>query len=287
MDQPRTILRASLRSALALALLATYACDGGTGVDGPQNVAVNFRVVTSTGAAAAQAPLSPAVVASDGPAAVVGPPMVIEGTNGTLRIDEIRLIVAEVELDSDDDRCGGTGDDDGSVDDDDCDFEAPPAFMDIPLDGEPVRVLDGLIAPGTYDELEFEIEDLEDDEEDAEFAAEIATLRERILDEFPDWPRKATALVVGVFDSPETGAVSFRVYLEAEIEVERRLTPALVVGADGGVEGELTVDIMPHLWFTRSDGSVMPLHVYDFDTTGEVLEFEVEMEHGFVEIEID
>lgn len=287
MNKARSTQPPLMRFALALALLAGYACDGGTGVDGPQNVAVNFRVVAGTGASAALVPVSAAVVESDGPVAVVGPPMVIEGSNGTLAIEEIRLIVAEVELDSDDDRCGGSGDDVGVLDDDDCDFEAAPSFMDLPLDGAPVRVLDGLIAPGTYDELEFEIEDLEDDEEDGDFANEIAALRDRILQEFPDWPRKATALVVGTFDSPETGAVSFRVFLEAEIEVERPLIPALVVGADGGADGALTVDIMPHLWFTRSDGSVMPLHLHDFDATGEVLEFELEMEHGFIEVEIN
>jgi hypothetical protein len=278
--------RPLIRSALALAFLTVSACDGGTGIEGPQNVAVNFRAVAGTGTSAALAPISPALVESDGPAAALGSPMVLEGSNGTLTIDEIRLIVAEVELDSDDDRCSGA-DEGGPIDDDDCDFEAPPAFMELPLDGEPVRVLEGLIAPGTYDELEFEIEDLEDDEEDGDFAAEIASLRDRIMQEFPDWPRKATALVVGRFDSPGSGSVPFRVYLEAEIEVERRLTPALVVGADGGADGVLTVDIMPHLWFTRSDGSVLPLHLYDFDVTGEVLEFEVEMEHGFIEVDID
>ena len=163
----------------------------GTGVEDPQAVALNFRAVvpsTSTHLVAGEA------------LGIAGPPMTIEGTNGTLRIDEIRVIVAEVELSGEEDHC-----DDGSPETDDCaDVEAPPRFLDLPLDGEPVQAFVGTIPPGQYDELEFEIEDLEDDESDTAFAAEIAALRDEIQGEFPDWPRNATALVAGS-SSPRTG----------------------------------------------------------------------------------
>ena len=288
----RSISRSGRRVAGALLVgVALTACDDALGVNGGGVVALNFRVATT--------PSSPQLTAvsgaDDGPAAVAGPPMLIAGTNGTLTISEIRLIVAEVELEGeDDDFCDddGSGGEDssgsgGSFDDDDCaDFEAPPRFLDLPLDGQPIEAFVGLIPPGVYDELEFEIEDLEDDDEDTEFAAEIAALRARILDEFPDWPRKATALVVGTFESEADGIIDFRVYVEAEIEVERDLVPPLVVG-DGDVAAELTVDIRPDIWFKRSDGSVLPLHLYDSDTTGSLLELEVELEDGFTEIEID
>lgn len=287
----RNILRSTGRvGAALLTAAALVACDDTLGVDGARAVALNFRVSTTS-----TPQLAAVSGAQGGPALVAGPPMVIEGTNGTLTISEIRLIVAEVELKGeDDDFCDddGPGDDDssgsGSFDDDDCeDFEGPPRFLDLPLDGEPVEAFVGLIPPGVYDELEFEIEDLEDDEDDTEFAAEIVALRQEILDEFPDWPRKATALVVGTFESEADGIMEFRVYLEAEIEVERELVPNLVVGDDGGVVADLTVDIRPDIWFAGSDGSVLPLHLYDFDLTGSLLELEVEFEDGFAEIEID
>jgi len=159
--------------------------------------------------------------------------------------------------------------------------------IDEDLDGQPIEAFSGLIPPGTYDELEFEIEDLEDDEEDTQFAAEIEALREAIQDEFPDWPRKATALVVGSFDAVGGGSTDFRVYIEAEIEIERALQPPLVVDVDGASSSALTVDIRPDLWFARSDGSVLNLSLYDYDETGQVLEFELEMEEGFLEIEIE
>lgn len=260
---------------LIAALPFAAACGDLVGANGPQHVDVNFRV----GAAGAAALAATAPNAS-GPAGIAGPPMTVVGSNGTLTIDEIRLIVAEVELKGDDDPCERAGEGD------DCaDFEAPPRFLDLPLDGEPITAFGGMIPPGTYDELEFEIEDLEDDEEDTQFAAEIEVLRAAILAEFPDWPRKGTALVVGSFDSG-AGAQSFRVYIEAEIEIERRLTPPVVI-ADGEPGPDLTVELRPDIWFMQSDGTVLDLSMYDYDTTGQVLEFELEMEDGITEIEIE
>ncbi len=258
------------------AVFALGACDDGLGVNGPQNVALNFRV------GGGSTPQLAAGRADGGTTArVAGPPMVITGTNGTLTISEIRLIVAEVELEGEDDSC-----EDGSPMSDDCaDFEAPPRFLDLPLDGQPIEAFVGLIPPGEYKELEFEIEDLEDDEQDTEFAAEIAALRDDILAEFPDWPRKASVLVVGTFESDQ-GVMGFRVFLDAEIEIERDLVPNLIVGEGGTVTADLTVDIRPDIWFTNADGSVVPLHMYDYDATGELLEFEFEMEDGFMEVEI-
>ena len=266
-----TITRAGL---LGLALSTLVACGDSTGVGDPARVALNFQVQTATAAASVAGPAR-----TSGPTRVVGPPLVLEGTNGTLTIDEIRLIVAEVELEGDDDAC------EAEAGDDCAEFEAPPRFLDLPLDGTPVEAFVGLVPPGTYDELEFEIEDLEDDEDDTSFAAEIAALREEIRDEFPDWPEEATALVVGSFESTDGETTSFRVFLAAEIEVERDLIPPLVVGEDGATP-DLTVDVRPDIWFGASDGSVLELHLWDYDATAQVWEFEVEMENGFVEIEI-
>jgi len=276
MSMRNSVLGASVA---LIASLGVLACGDSTGVDGPQNVVLNFRV--TGGAALASA--SPSL--AGGPNLVAGPPMTLAGTNGSLTITEIRIIIAEVELES----VGGSCDDD-----DDCpDFEAPPRFLDLPLDGEPIAAVTGLIPPGTYKELEFEVEDLEldddddEDEDDLAEAAAIAAVRAEILSAFPDWPEKASALVVGTFEPVGGSAIDFRVYLEAEVEVELDLLPHLVVADDGTLSRSLTVDIRPDIWFVRSDGSVLPLHLWDFDVTGRLLEFELEMEDGFTEIEID
>jgi hypothetical protein len=264
-----------------LVAVAVPGCSDGTGVGGPRNVAINFQVSTS-GPAAASGPSS-----VGGPAAVAGPPLVLVGTNGTLTIEEIRLIVAEVELDKEDD--DGCGDDDHVDDDigDSCEkFNAGPRFLDLPLDGQPIEVVTDLVPSGVYDELEFEIEDLEDDEDNPVEAALIAAVRAQVLAAVPDWPRKASVLVVGSFTPTSAAAVDFRVFIDAEIEVEMDLIPNLVI--DGGAANRaLTVNILPELWFADAGGSLLDLSQYDYDATGELLELEVELEDGFTEIEIE
>jgi len=263
---------------IAVAVSMVAACSESSGVGGPENVGILFQVASSPSA------VGPAAVA--GPAGVAGPPLVLSGTNGTLTIDEIRLVVSEIELERIDDSCLG---DDDSVDDlgDDCEeFETGPEFLDLPLDGTPVEVGTSLVPSGTYEELEFEIEDLEDDEDDAAEGALIAAVRAEILAAIPDWPDEASGFVSGTF-TPTSGApTQFRVFLKAEIEIEMELLPNVVI--DGGVASrDLTVDIEPEIWFLQPDGSVVDLTQYDYDTTGQMLEFDVEFEHGFTKIEVE
>jgi len=217
-----------------------------------------------------------------GPLAVGGP-LVISGSNGELTLDEIRIIINEVELHRADPSCDSiesSGADCGE-------FEAGPRFLDLPLDGQPVEAVTALIPAGSYKELDFEIEDLEDDEDDPTEAALIAAVRSEILQQIPDWPRKASAMVTGSFTPTGGAAVDFRVFLEAEIEIEFELIPNLVVDDSGAANRDLTVDVAPQIWFSNPDGTVTELQLYDYDSTGDLLEFEVEMEDGFTQIEFD
>jgi hypothetical protein len=264
-------IRLTLLAGLAAAFAA---CGESTGVGSPNRVDVLFQVSGTGGAAS-----------GGGPAPSSGSPLAITGTNGTLVIDEIRVVVAEIELEKIHDSCND--DDHVSVRDDDCEeFDAGPRFIDLPLDGSAVEVGTDLVPPGTYDELEFEIEDLDDDEDNAAEAALIAAVRAEVLAEFPDWPRDASALVVGSFTPHSGSPVGFRVYLDAEIEVELELNPDLVIDGESASR-DLTVDVEPVIWFSRPDGSVVDLSQYDFDDTGGLLELEVEFEDGFTEIEVE
>lgn len=270
------------RALTATALLAaTAACGDGTAVAGPEPLSLNFRVTGPPSPAMGHAATAPAL--TSGTLAVAGPPLVLDGSNGTLTIDEIRIIINEVELKPADGSCDSV--EDGSNDPDCPEFEAPPRFLDLPLDGEPIEAVTAVIAPGVYKEIDFEVEDLEDDEGDPQEAAAIAAVRTQIMAEIGDWPLEASALVTGSFAPTSGGSVGFRVFLKAEIEVEMELMPNLVVADDGSASHELTVDIRPDIWFGRADGSVLPLHLFDYDTTGQLLEFDVEMEDGFTEIE--
>ncbi|HEX6042462.1 hypothetical protein [Longimicrobium sp.] len=219
--------------------------------------------------------------------------LVVTGANGTLTISDIRMVVAEFELDGDDDvnPCGraafSNGSDDGPGDDrggddgarsgddgDDCeDFDAGPLFVDLPLTGGPVAVGTGDVPAGVYDEVEFEVEDLDDDEENAVERARIDALRQQILSQFPDWPRDASMLVVGTFTPTGGTPRSFRAFIEAEIEIELGLNPALTVGE--GETGSLDVTLDPQAIF-RSGSNVLDLS----SATGRT-QLRIEMEDGF------
>jgi hypothetical protein len=93
-------------------------------------------------------------------------------------------------------------------------------------------------------------------------------------------------LVTGSFTPTSGSPEDFRVFIEAEIEVEMDLIPNLVLG-DGTSSRDVTVDIEPAIWFGRPDGSVLDLRQYDYDSTGDLLELDVELEDGFTRVEID
>ena len=197
--------------------------------------------------------------------------LVLTGSNGTLTITDLRLIVDEIELEGDADSA---------------EFETErPSFLDLPLrEGEVSPVAADQVPPGAYTDFEFEIEDIELDDPDEE--GEIRDLRGDIREEFPDWPNSASMVVVGTFAPTNDTSSTFETYFEAEIEVERELDPPLQVGSDG-FSRDLIVRLDPARWFERSDGTVQDLSQSDFDETGEILEFEAEFEDGVTEIEFD
>ncbi len=93
-------------------------------------------------------------------------------------------------------------------------------------------------------------------------------------------------LVVGSYTPAPGGgtATSFSTYFEAEIEVEFDLDPPLVITDNAG--GSVVVDVSPDRWFIQADGSVLDLSAFDFTTTGQIVEFELEIEDGF-DLEIE
>ncbi|MBW3554672.1 MAG: hypothetical protein KY466_14250 [Gemmatimonadetes bacterium] len=259
--------RRILTTLTALAALGTAACDETTGPGQGAQVAVAFSAAASSSTAAAAAESGSLLRTRN---------VSIAGTNGTLVLEELRIIVAEFELErvSDEDCVDGN---------DACEeFEAAPAFVNVPLETGQTVAVTAFVEPDTYDELEFEIEDLEDDEEDPVKAQQIEALMNGIRAEFPDWPREASMLAIGTFTPTDGDPMPFRVFFEAEVEIEMDLIPPVTV-TDDGSGATFTVNIDPALWFKRSDGTVMDLAAL----TGTVVEFEVEIENGFTEIEFD
>ncbi|MCH1571366.1 MAG: hypothetical protein L7S64_08475 [Longimicrobiales bacterium] len=63
---------------------------------------------------------------------------------------------------------------------------APLRFLNLPLDRQPIEAFIAQIPPGTCKELEFETEDLEDDEVESGFQAEIVAVHDDIQVQISD-----------------------------------------------------------------------------------------------------
>lgn len=255
------------------------ACGDSTGPAGMANLSIGFRAASPGAAASIASAAAPSAQAAVGQAASS---LIFTGTNGTLQIDGIWLIVAEFELE----RLNEV-DCDEAVNDDACEeFEAPPQFLQLSLDGGEPPVVEQPVPPAMYEELEFEVEDLElDDDGDEANAAELQALFAEIQSQIADWPAGASLLVEGSFTPTGGTASDFRVFFEAEIEIEVEFPPpGLDLSADANATATVVVD--PGLWFERPDGTVVDLSQF----AGQLVEFEAEIESlgdGFSEIEVE
>jgi hypothetical protein len=261
MQTHRSLALLALAGALTLA-----ACGDSTGGNSRDEKAVALRFGTTSGISASLAP-------TGGPSAQTGTDqVVVTGSNGTLTITDVRLVVDEFELKGDDD-VNGCSDDNGG---DDCDdFDAGPLFVDLPLSNAPVSVSTGTVPPGTYREVEFEVEDLDDDEDNPAKAQRIDALLATIRQQFADWPRDASMLVTGTF-TPTGGAPrSFRVFFEAEIEIEVGLNPPLTVTETSATSDVSVLLDIPALF--KTGATVMDLS----QSNGQLVEFEVKIRDGF------
>lgn len=271
-------LRTLITSALALAPLALAACSDSTGTQAPGTVQVRFGV--ANGAANLRANVLTAEAA--------GGPLVVTGTNGTLSITAIQVVVSRLKLNGVHDQpCVGgqtSGDDSPGGDDaaDECEFQAGPFFVDLPLDGGQLTVATGAVPPGTYDRLRFKVKNLDfrdddDDHEDDDAASQaaVSALFNQIRAQFPDWPARASMRVAGTFTPTGGAAKAFTAYLKAEVKVQLPLSPALTV-AEGSSTSQVAVTLDPAAFF-KSGTAVVDLSKFN----GSVGEFEFEAEHGF------
>lgn len=247
---------------LALAIFAFAGCDSAGPTDSSVeegNVEVGFQTSYSS--------------SKSTPASKSAPDsLVISGSNGTLVIQDVRLIVSGLELEGEADSA---------------EFEAAPSFLDLPLDTNQIApVAASKLPAATYDEFEFNVEDVdfgeaEDEDEDEEA---LRALRDTIRQVFPNWPDKASMVAVGTFTPSGDTTRSFTTYFEAEIEVEREFSQPLEVTSDG-FSRSLTVTLDPTRWFKNTDGTTQNLAESDYSSTGELVEFEAEFEDGVTEIE--
>lgn len=262
---------------LAIALSFTACDSAGPSTSGDGEIQVGFSTSSSISTSSTNAF---AKAESDS--------LVLSGANGdTLNIHDIRLIVDKVKLEQDGEN--QDGDDDGN-DSTEVEIEREveverPSFLNLPLQGSEISpVAAGDVPEGSYNEFEFEVDDLDDEEGNAQ--ALLSDIRNG--DEFPNWPEDASMVVVGTFMPADGSPTAFTAYFAAEIEVERELqTPLEVTGE--GFSRELVVRLDPGPWFTRTDGTLVDLSQSDYDTGEKPVEFEAEyeFEDGISEIEFE
>lgn len=197
--------------------------------------------------------------------------LAIAGSNGTLVLEELSLVVDRVQL--------------IAADGQRVDAQAGPRLVDLPVDEVPVQVAGRLVAPGEYAALSLTVRSLVPAErtEGPEPVTSGVAPRER----FPAWPDEASLRVVGFFE-PAGGsdARHFVAYLTAEAERTLDFPSPLVVGGKDAATG-IIVEVDPGAWFDTGDGTVPDLSVGGRSATGKLLDLEIPMEDGFVHADLD
>ena len=264
-------MRKSLLLAAAIPL-SLSACDDPVGTEGSGKVAIRFATASS-GPSASRASFSLSGSAAE--------QLVVSGSNGVLTVTDVRFILSEFKLERAEGECEGL---EGDAEDACEKFEAPPALIDLPLGAGAAVAATQEVPGGRYEELKFEAEDIDfDDEDDDEKGAAIRALAQTVKAAFPSWPEDASMVVVGTFTPTGGQPVAFTTFFEAEIKVEKKFDPVLVVD---DANKAVTVEVDPSAWFL-SGGRVIDLSALDFARTGKVIEFEAKMEDGFTKIELD
>ncbi len=213
----------------------------------------------------------------------------IQGSNGTLKITDVYFVVDEFELEriddgDDDDPCEGL---EGQAEED-CEdqhevneeFEMGMSFVQLPIGQDVLEINTTAIEEGVYDKLDFEIDNLDTDEDDSpEEIAEQEAVLQAIADAgYQNWPEDASMVIEGVFAPTQGEEVPFTAYAEAEVSIEMTLNPPLNI-SDGSPQ-TLTVSINPENWFTHTDGTVVDLSQYDENNLYQ-MEWEIDEDNGF------
>lgn len=256
---------------LLLTVVATLftACDDATGPEASRQVGVRFQAVTSAGASGALAPSAAALPfggASTDHLAGAGD-ITLVGTNGTLVIQDLRLIVSEMELERAGVECAE------DVDEEECEELAGGPFLVDLLSSSAQEIVTALVPAGSYIEFEFEVENLGDDwDDDASERQAKAAILAALRSDYPLFPEVGSMVMHGTFDGEP-----FTVYFDAEIEVEREFATPFRVPEDGAI----IVGLDPSAWFQTGSYVIDPR---PFD--GQTIEFDFEFESG-VEVDHD
>ena len=206
-----------------LPALAMLACSDSTGLGSEPGVSLSF------------ATRAPGVNAAPGFFASVQSDTLMDEQN-TLIITSAEIVLREIEL-----KRVEIEDCDSASEDDSCEeFETGPILLSLPLDGSTATEVTIPVEVGVYDELEFDIHKVSnDDPEDAEFRAA-----------YPDMVGKSMR-IQGTFNG-----TAFTYETDLDVEQEFDLVPALTID-DTVTETNVTVRLNLSMWFRDGTGALV------------------------------
>jgi hypothetical protein len=213
---------------LPVAIVACLACSDGSGLD-TRGLTMSFSAHQS---AVAQAS------ATQAGGAALADISITDGSN-TLVVTRARLVLDEIELEE---FSGRDCDNSGPGSDPNCpEIEIGPFLVDLPLTGGVRSAITAQIPAGSYHEIEFDIEPVDDSNASASafFAAN------------PDIPRNRSIIVEGTFNGQ-----AFVFMSSSRFELELEFEPNLVVGPGGT---NVTVDVDVSSWFRAGTSLLSPL----------------------------
>lgn len=206
------------------ALLILAACGDGTGPTTGAQLSLTFATGASAGGAAA-------------PSRFTGP-MAVSFTDetNTLDITGVQVVLREIELE----RVEVAECDDVEPEPEGCEeFEIGPLLVNLPVDGSTSTDIAIAIPPGTYDEVEFEIHKVSnDDPEDADFLLANPTMDGKSI------------VVVGTYNG-----VNFTYETDLNEDQEFDLVPNLVIGEDAPPTN-VTIRFDLSTWFVDGGGNL-------------------------------
>lgn len=224
------------RAVVALAVLLTMslaACDSaGPGMEGSAPVTLS---VTSS-------------EVSGGQTAAKSRTLTDEAGN-ELTIDAAEIVLREIEFERDDDveNCPSSSrDDDSSSDGDDCEeIERGPFLVDVPLTAsDPTAIIEAELPVGRWEEIEFDVHKLDDDDPD-----------DRQLLEDTGFPEDVSIRVTGTWTPANGSSVPFTYTSDLNEDQEIELSPPLEVTAD--TPGNVTFRLAIGTWFRDGSGQLV------------------------------
>lgn len=156
---------------------------------------------------------------------------------------------------------------------DSVDYVSQPRVVDFPLDGTSVELADSTIPAGTYEEVEFKIHRLDDDD-----PVDLAYFNHPDFADFVVDNRYSVIIDGTIYENGASAPFTYRSRKDAEQELE---FPVPLVVQDMGLNAQVTFTVVSSNWFVDEDGNFLdPRIESNFDEIAENIKDAIDVEVG-------